>query len=51
MSLGVATSVDGAQSGEILIAQADTALYLAKGRGRNRVESWASPDPGISSRR
>lgn len=42
ISLGVATSVDGSESPEILITRADTAMYMAKERGRNRVEEWIS---------
>lgn len=40
VSIGVATSVDGSESQAILMVRADTALYLAKERGRNRVEQW-----------
>jgi len=40
MSLGVAISVShGSKSHEILLVQADKALYLAKEKGRNRVEA------------
>ncbi|MHB8923018.1 MAG: sensor domain-containing diguanylate cyclase, partial [Thermoleophilia bacterium] len=40
ISIGAATSRDGSESKEILMVRADTALYLAKERGRNRVEQW-----------
>lgn len=42
ISQGIATSLDGSESPEILITRADTAMYMAKGRGRNRVEEWIS---------
>lgn len=40
ISLGVATWDDSIGSEDILVARADTALYMAKNKGRNRVESW-----------
>jgi len=41
MSLGVATLVsDQPKSPEVLLRQADDALYAAKGNGRNRVEVY-----------
>jgi len=46
ISLGIATSMDGSESKDILMTRADTALYLAKGRGRNRVERWVELNPG-----
>jgi diguanylate cyclase (GGDEF)-like protein len=38
ISVGVAELRRGSDSGEQLVRRADTALYAAKGRGRNRVE-------------
>lgn len=38
VSIGVAASPDGARAREAVMADADAALYLAKQRGRNRVE-------------
>ena len=43
MSLGVATfDSNESISHEKLFIQADQALYLAKEKGRNRVEVWAA---------
>lgn len=42
-SIGVTCSTLGAESLQELIDQADQSLYVAKHRGRNRVECWA-PD-------
>ncbi|HYC03882.1 MAG TPA: GGDEF domain-containing protein [Azospirillaceae bacterium] len=42
VSIGVATLGDDAHSWEPLLAAADTALYLAKSNGRNRVEVAAT---------
>lgn len=40
VSIGVARCAPGAQSAEQLLRDADTALYAAKGRGRNRMEQF-----------
>ena len=43
ISIGVATSPDHGQDRVTLLRLADQALYLAKARGRNRVESVPGP--------
>ncbi len=40
VSIGVAQCAPGAQSAEQLLRDADTALYAAKSRGRNRMERF-----------
>jgi diguanylate cyclase (GGDEF)-like protein len=37
VSIGVAVSADASQSGELLVREADTAMYEAKTRGRDQV--------------
>ncbi len=41
VSIGVMTSTDQLHSPQALIAAADSAVYLAKSKGRNRVETMA----------
>jgi diguanylate cyclase (GGDEF)-like protein len=43
-SIGVATTEGGAEPVEAWIARADRALYIAKGRGRDRAVRWSLPD-------
>jgi len=40
VSIGVASCLPGAQTAEKLLSDADTALYAAKSRGRNRIERF-----------
>jgi diguanylate cyclase (GGDEF)-like protein len=47
-SLGVSAIEQGATSPEMLVDQADKALYQAKEQGRNRVEQWSR---GLSDNR
>ncbi len=46
VSIGIATS-DGPKTGDAIVTEADRALYLAKSRGRNRVELGVSSEQGI----
>lgn len=48
ISIGVASYDDSIRDTDDLIRRADAALYLAKSRGRNRVEAWRS---GLDSAR
>ncbi len=43
ISLGVASYGDFVQSSDVLITKTDTALYMAKQKGRNRVEPYCRP--------
>jgi diguanylate cyclase (GGDEF)-like protein/PAS domain S-box-containing protein len=45
VSIGVTTMEDGMSAGETM-KRADSAMYAAKRAGRNRVESWESPEIG-----
>jgi diguanylate cyclase (GGDEF)-like protein len=50
ISVGVATShPDAPVSATELLAQADAALYLAKGRGRDRVVAWQHVSTSLAS--
>lgn len=49
ISLGVATLTDVQQGVEALIGSADQALYLAKQRGRNRVEFAEDNEPSAEA--
>jgi diguanylate cyclase (GGDEF)-like protein len=42
-SFGVSSLADGARSLDVLIAQADDALYAAKNAGRNRIHAHGAP--------
>lgn len=43
VSIGVAVSADASQSGELLVREADTAMYEAKTRGRDQVVTRRVP--------
>ncbi|HWV88232.1 MAG TPA: diguanylate cyclase [Capillimicrobium sp.] len=44
ISVGIATAQDGDPDPAALLARADTALYVAKRGGRNRVVAWQATD-------
>ena len=45
VSIGVSAFRPGVETPEMMIQVADRALYLAKHRGKNRVEVYESPEP------
>lgn len=51
ISIGISSIVPGIETPETIIGAADRALYLAKGRGKNRVEAYedASFEPPTSN--
>ena len=51
VSVGVAVSDRGRDSAEILLRNADSAMYRAKGRGRSRIEVFADDLPEHASAR
>lgn len=48
-SFGIATLADGAPSPQLLLEQADGALYIAKRNGRNRVERWRADESALTA--
>ncbi len=51
VSVGVAVSQRGRDSGAMLLRNADSAMYRAKGRGRSRIEVYADDLPEHASQR
>lgn len=49
VSIGISSFAPKVDSPETIIGAADQALYLAKSRGKNRVEAFAAPAPGTPS--
>jgi diguanylate cyclase (GGDEF)-like protein/PAS domain S-box-containing protein len=51
LSIGIAISVGGHDSSDVLLRNADSAMYQAKSRGRARVEVFDDGHPARSARR
>jgi EAL domain-containing protein (putative c-di-GMP-specific phosphodiesterase class I) len=49
-SIGVAAVTAGSRDLESVLAAADTACYLAKDKGRNRIQAYLEDDEEVSSR-
>ena len=49
VSIGVSSFSPGLETPEAIIEAADRALYLAKSRGKNRVEAFDPPVAGVNN--